>query len=104
MVMRMAREYAILTRSTLGPRAYREVCRRLALSPVPGGYGALRCRDEKGQCMTLLTTDFEYLRLIIEVARGGTSAPSGIPVNGAKFPFQRDGDLAAVLPGQVLVP
>lgn len=95
-------EYAFLTPSALGFRGYREVCRRLDLEPVSGGYGALLCSDQRGRRLTLLTTDLDYLRAVIDLARDvhrmRPGPARGVPVCAAKFPFRRP-DLVAVLSG-----
>lgn len=100
--MHTAREYAFLTPSSLGRRRYRGLCRRLDLDPVPGGYGALLCCDREGRRMTVLTTDLDYLRMVVDAVREACrlregEPSSGMPVNSAKFPLRRSGDLAAVL-------
>jgi hypothetical protein len=101
---RTAREYAILSEATLGRRAYCEVCRRLTLDVTPCGYGALLCRDERGRGTCLLTTDLEYLHMIVEAAQQCPAAEGsrGIPVDGAKFPIQREVDLGALLGDEVV--
>lgn len=101
--MQVTSEYAFLTPSALGSRGYREVCRRLGVVPEPGGYGAVVGSDRCGNRVTLLTSDLDYLRAVVEFAREAhrlrPGPARGIPVCAAKFPIRRAGDLAAALAG-----
>lgn len=94
-------EYAFLTPAALGSAGYREVCRILDVEPVPGGYGALVCCDDRGRRLTLLTADLDYLRAVLEFAhRAHELDPGlarGIPVSADKFTLRWPGDLAALL-------
>lgn len=100
--MYTAREYAFITPTSMGRRRYRSACRRLDLRAVPEGYGALLCRDGDGREVTMLTTEVDYLRMVVDSVSAvhdlrcgepGTADEPAVTVPGEKFAISRSGDL-----------
>jgi hypothetical protein len=83
-------EYAFATPADLGgDTAYQQFCDRAGLPDIPGGWGLLMCeKDDDGEHRTLLTTDVDYLRLIVA---GGSSALGLGVIQPEKFPISRLG-------------
>jgi len=84
------REYAFATPQDLGGRAgYRSFCKAVGLKPAEGPYGFLLCEDDDAQRWTAVTTDVDYLRLLVDGERAGALADLEMPAD--KFPVKRAG-------------
>lgn len=85
-----AREYAFATPKDLGGTgAYRRFCRAAGLVESSAGWGMLFVTDEDGKHWTTITSDVEYVRLLVEGENAGALAELEIPPD--KFSRVREG-------------
>lgn len=84
------REYSFATPQDLGGKApYRIFCSVVGLEPVEGGYGFLHGEYDRGRRATRVTTDVDYLRMLVEAE--GADALGDLELPADKFPMERDG-------------
>jgi hypothetical protein len=86
--MLVAREYALLTPTTLG-KAYRYVCDIAGLEATPKGWGMIHAVDDEGGRWTLATSDVKYVAVFAANAANMGLAEMDLP--GEKFPWRREG-------------
>jgi hypothetical protein len=81
--------YSIVSPTTMRLRKYRKLCAAAGLDPTDRGWGFLRCLDEHGQRLTLVTEDVDYMELLIAARRAGTLDELEVSVD--TFPVTRLG-------------
>ena len=84
------REYSFATPIDLGGEGnYQRFCTAIGLPPISDGWGFLHCENEKGDRWTAVTSDVDYLRLIVAGQDSGALTDLELPPD--KFPNRREG-------------